>query len=112
MYSGLSSESLWPLIADYLKQKKIPDIVELKKKLDPKLFEQFMRILNQESEQTPTESEANDLINTLTIFSLEKERKKISPEIAKYAKSGNKDKIALLQRRVDEISKKMMELSQ
>ncbi len=112
VYSGLSSESLWPIFAEYLKQKKIPDIFELKKKIDPKLFEQFMRVLSQESEQPPTENEAIDLINTLKMFSLERERKKISPEIAKYAKSGHKDKVASLQRRVDEISKQMMELSQ
>jgi len=112
VYSGLNSEALWPLFAEYLKKKKIPDIFELKQKIDPKLFEQFMRILSQESEQSPTEAEADDLINTLKIFSLEKERKKINPEIAKYAQSGQKDKVSHLQKRIDEISKEMMELAQ
>lgn len=109
---GLNSEPLWPLIGIYLKKKKIPDMVELKQKIDPRLFEHFMRVLNEESEQAPSRDEADDLIKTLRKMYYQKERHLLNQEMLKHQKAGLQDKVFQLQKKDLEFAKKLVELSQ
>ena len=109
---GLNSEPLWPLISIYLKKKKIPDMVELKQKIDPRLFEHFMRVLNEESEQAPTTDEADDLIKTLRKMNYQRERQLLSREMLKHQKAGQQEKVFQLQKKDLEFAKKLVELSQ
>jgi DNA primase len=109
-YANIASSPLWPLIADSFRRRKIPSIHDLKSNMAPNLFNAFIEILNEQSEQNPSMDEARDLVNTLKEFSLHNERSRLNQEISRYQKTGEMDKITELQKQIQAITQKLCEL--
>lgn len=109
-YKNIVSSPLWPLIADSFRRRRIPSIHDLKSNLAPNLFNAFIEILNEQSEQNPSLDEAHDLVNTLKSLSLRRTRSRLNQEISHYQKTGEMDKISKLQKQIQEITHKLCEL--
>ncbi len=111
-FNGLKSESIFKIFHDYFKKEKIPQLHEIKEKIDPGLFKACSQILAEQSEQMPTVREARELIMTLKESSLDRQYRRLQAQLLQLEKKGEKEKIPLLSRKIINIKRLQYELSQ
>ncbi len=107
---GLRSEPIFKALSDIFKKGKTPRFHELKQKVDPSLLSCLSEALL-EKEQAPSLEEAFECLNALKQLSLENQAKKLSAEIARLEKKGEKDKIPQLIKQIQETKEQLSLLS-
>jgi DNA primase len=111
-FKGLKSEPIFRLVLEsYAKSKRIPNINQIKEKIDRILFGSLSKVL-MEQDHHPTEKEARDCLDTLKILSLEKQGKQIDIKISQLEKSGDRQQISQLLNQKYEITKQLSLLAQ
>jgi len=111
-FRGLRSEPILKLIKESFKKKKVPNLYEFKNGIDETLFRAFTKILQSKNERKPSVAEAGDLIDTLRKKNWQDQRTQIQKQIALHEKSGDADKIPLLQKEYMDLTQKLVQLSQ
>jgi DNA primase len=111
-FRGLKSEPIFRFVLEsYAQYKKIPNINEIKEKIDRALFGSLSKVLMEEGNR-PTEKDARDCLDTLKILSLEKQGKQIDIKISQLEKLGEKQEVSILLNKKYEITKQLSLLAQ
>lgn len=109
-FQDLKSKPIFIALTESFKNGKEFSVHELKQKVEPSLFSSLSRAL-QEREQASTVEEALECLNTLKLFSLENKVKKLNVEIVRLERKGEKEKIKLLIKQIQDIKEQLSLLS-
>ncbi len=110
-YKGLRSEPIFRNLVHASSPSEPPPLPELKKKLEPSLFNALSKALFEHSEK-PSVDEARECVFSLRQVSLESKSKKLKAEIALLEKKGDKEKVRALLLERQEIIKELSLLAQ
>ncbi|MBN2245279.1 MAG: DNA primase [Candidatus Aminicenantes bacterium] len=94
------------ILAEFFNEGKNINFSEFKEKINPKLFRSLSEILQEKSPPCSRE-EAEDCIDSLRKYNLEKKRIEIKSQIQILEKQGKKDKIAILLKQSQTITEEL-----
>jgi DNA primase len=105
-YTLLHCAPILNILAEFFNDGKNINFPEFKEKMNPKLFRSLSEILQ---EKTPpcSKEEAEDCINSLKKYNLEKKRIEIKAQIQRLEKQGKKDKIPILLKQSQTITEEL-----
>jgi DNA primase len=110
-FQGLKSERIFKILLDFIKNGKSINIHQFKKNIDPRLFSLLSEILIEGGQNVSLE-EAFDCVDALKKHSLKKQREDLSAEVARLEKTGEKDKLSSLLKKIQEITQELSAHSQ
>ncbi|MGD8538218.1 MAG: DNA primase [Candidatus Aminicenantes bacterium] len=106
-FTGLQSESIFLLMSDVINNRTDLNILNIREKIDKRLFSSLAKIL-QEEEQEPSIEEAMDCVWTLRKFALEKKSLGLKQEIERLEKANELKKVLIVMKKYQDVK---MELS-
>jgi DNA primase len=105
-FQGLKSEQIFSTLMDFIKNGKSLSVHQFKEKIDPELFRPLSEILIEGGQPFSIE-EAIDCIEALKKHSLKKQQEELRAELTRLENRGEKDKLPLLLKKIQEITQEL-----
>jgi len=112
-FKGLQSEPIFQALSEYFLDGKEPNHHDLKPKISPELYGQFIAAVFESSSIKPSSmKEAEECISTLRQFALEKKSLALKIKIAQLERQNKNEQVLPLIRQFQEIKAELSALSQ
>jgi len=109
-FQDLKSKPIFNALSESFRKGKSSSLHDLKQKVDPSLVSSLSKAML-EKEQNATVEEAFECLHTLKQLSLENQAKKLKAELALMERKGEKEKIFLLIKQIQDTKKELSILS-
>lgn len=110
-FSGLKSEPLFRALSELFRNRKTPELNDIRRALDPAVFSALIAALQADSSPGNL-AEARECLSSLRMYSLTWRLKHLKANVQDLKKRGEQDKIPPLLTQIMDLNKHLYELSQ